>query len=122
MVMTFNEHRFTGFKLIHFNILQAIKTRFASTLDSKEALLAAVTIPKFKLRWLRDEAKKDAAKCLLAAECRAPGHPLPEELPHRTCQRRTGRLFFHLQMTKRTQIRWRLKLLIFLSQESRSKH
>lgn len=67
--------------IIPFNILQAIKTRFASTLDSKEALLAAVTIPKFKLRWLRDEAKRQAAKCLLTAECRALGHPLQEELP-----------------------------------------
>lgn len=40
-----------------------------------------MTVPKFKLRWVKDETKKDTAKVLLAAECCALGHPLPEELP-----------------------------------------
>lgn len=63
-------------------IVEAVKTRFASMLDSKEALQAAVTIPKFKLHWMREEAQKDNAKMLLAAECRAlpAGEPL-QELP-----------------------------------------
>lgn len=52
-------------------ILQGIKTRFSTILDSDEALLAAVTLPKFKLRWLRDETRKDTIKMTLVAQCRA---------------------------------------------------
>ncbi|XDV11624.1 hypothetical protein PO909_000513 [Leuciscus waleckii] len=49
--------------------LQAIKTRFASVLESNDAILAAVTLPMFKLRWLRDQRKKEMVKGMLAAEC-----------------------------------------------------
>ncbi|CAM4635836.1 unnamed protein product [Leuciscus chuanchicus] len=57
-------------------IVQAIKDRFASVLDSKDALMAAATMPKFKLRWLRDEKRRDAVKTMLISECRA---RIPEE-------------------------------------------
>ena len=50
---------------------QAIKTRFADVLDSDTALLAAVTLPRFKLRWLRTQERKDKAKAELLAVCRA---------------------------------------------------
>uniref|UniRef100_A0A8C1Z2W8 BED-type domain-containing protein n=1 Tax=Cyprinus carpio TaxID=7962 RepID=A0A8C1Z2W8_CYPCA len=49
-------------------IVQAIKTRFASVLESNDAILAAVTLPMFKLRWLRDQRKKEMVKGMLAAE------------------------------------------------------
>ncbi|KAL2096766.1 hypothetical protein ACEWY4_005973 [Coilia grayii] len=52
-------------------IVQAIKSRFSSILDSKDALMAAATMPKFKVRWLKDEKRRDAVKTLLISECRA---------------------------------------------------
>jgi len=61
--------------------LQAIKTRFSSILDSDEALIAAVTLPKFKLRWLRDETRKDNIKMILAAQCRALTIEIPQKGP-----------------------------------------
>lgn len=39
-------------------------------LESENAILAAVTLPRFKLRWLRTQEKKDKAKASLLAECR----------------------------------------------------
>lgn len=51
--------------------LQAIKTRFGPVLESHNALLAAVTLPKFKVRWLKEEQRRDALKTLLTRECRS---------------------------------------------------
>jgi len=51
-------------------ILQATKICFDAVLDSQEGLLAAATCPKFKLRWLRDERRREYLKELLTTECR----------------------------------------------------
>lgn len=39
------------------SIFQAVKTRFAPVMDNRDALLAAVTLPKFKVRWLKEESE-----------------------------------------------------------------
>ncbi|KAL7831355.1 hypothetical protein SRHO_G00308580 [Serrasalmus rhombeus] len=52
------------------SIPTAIKARFAEVLQSETAVLAAVTLPRFKLRWLRTQERKDNAKASLLAECR----------------------------------------------------
>uniref|UniRef100_A0A672F911 BED-type domain-containing protein n=1 Tax=Salarias fasciatus TaxID=181472 RepID=A0A672F911_SALFA len=43
----------------------AVKTRFAPVMDSRDVLLAAVTLPKFKVRWLKEESedRREALKC-----------------------------------------------------------
>ncbi|XP_038123771.1 zinc finger BED domain-containing protein 4-like [Cyprinodon tularosa] len=61
-------------------IVQAIKRRFASVLESNDAMLAAVTLPKFKLRWVRDQRKKEMIKGILIAECHK-FFPDPEQQP-----------------------------------------
>ncbi|KAL3987880.1 SEL1 protein [Sarotherodon galilaeus] len=50
--------------------IKNVKTRFAHVLGSEDALLAAVTLSKFKLRWLHDQARKDLAKARLLVDCR----------------------------------------------------
>uniref|UniRef100_A0AAY5L3R6 HAT C-terminal dimerisation domain-containing protein n=1 Tax=Esox lucius TaxID=8010 RepID=A0AAY5L3R6_ESOLU len=55
--------------IIATGLPDAIKTRFASILESNDAILAAVTLPMFKLRWLRDQRKKEMVKGMLAEEC-----------------------------------------------------
>lgn len=60
-------------------LFQAIKTRFACVFESKDALLAAVTLPKFRLSWLRDQDRKDLAKASLVAECRKHVREQPQQ-------------------------------------------
>ncbi|KAK0147565.1 hypothetical protein N1851_012966 [Merluccius polli] len=50
-------------------IVQAIKTRFAAVLENKDAMVAAASLPMFKLRWCKDQVKKDMVKGYLVAEC-----------------------------------------------------
>ncbi|KAK0143439.1 hypothetical protein N1851_018414 [Merluccius polli] len=60
-----------------------VQTCFAGVLDNKDALLAAVSCPKFKLRWLRDAGRRERVKELLTAECRttAPATQSPASVP-----------------------------------------
>lgn len=37
----------------------AINRRFEKVLDSKDAIISAITLPKFKLKWVESQAKKD---------------------------------------------------------------
>lgn len=55
---------------LHYISLQAIKTRLAEVLESENAILAAVTLPRFKVRWMQSQDRKDKAKASLLAECR----------------------------------------------------
>ncbi|XP_078030344.1 uncharacterized protein LOC144466811 [Epinephelus lanceolatus] len=60
-------------------IVQATKTRFASVLESNDAMLAAATLPMLKLR---DQRKKEMVKGILAAEChKLVLHPGPVQQP-----------------------------------------
>ncbi|CAB1439861.1 unnamed protein product [Pleuronectes platessa] len=61
-----------------------VQTRFAGVLDYKDALLAAASCPKFKLRWLRDAGRRERVKELLTAECHrttAPAAQGPVSVP-----------------------------------------
>ncbi|CAL8333628.1 unnamed protein product [Merluccius merluccius] len=64
-------------------IVGAIKDRFAANLNSKDALLAAVSLPK--LCWVREEARRDHIKLLLTTECcsltEEPAAPMPDPQP-----------------------------------------
>ncbi len=48
-------------------IVGAIKTRFAATIDSKTVLLASNSLPKFKLRWVKEETRRDHITSVVAA-------------------------------------------------------
>ena len=53
-----------------YAIDSAIKEQFANIFDSKDAIIAAVTSPKFKLKWIELQEKKDAYKQMVVDELR----------------------------------------------------
>uniref|UniRef100_A0A3B4ERU9 BED-type domain-containing protein n=1 Tax=Pundamilia nyererei TaxID=303518 RepID=A0A3B4ERU9_9CICH len=76
--------------------MTAIQTRFAGVLDDKDALLAAASCPKFKLRWLRDAGRRERVKQLLIAECctTAPLAKNPASVPSATTSSSQGEMDF----------------------------
>ncbi|CAI5669815.1 unnamed protein product [Oreochromis niloticus] len=75
-------------------IVKAIQTRFASVLDDKDALLAAASSPKFKLRWLRDAGRRERVKQLLTAECCTTAPQNPASVPSATTSSSQGEMDF----------------------------
>lgn len=52
------------------SIDSAIKQRFSQIFHSHDAIIAAVASPKFKLRWVEKQGKKDQYKQMLLDEMR----------------------------------------------------
>ena len=48
----------------------SIRRRFSGIFDSRCAIIAAITLPKFKLRWVETQQKKDSLKQMLLDEMR----------------------------------------------------
>ena len=51
-------------------IESSLKRRFGCTFGSKNAIIAAISLPKFKLRWIDDQTKKDQLKQMFIQEIR----------------------------------------------------
>lgn len=51
----------------------SIRKRFSAIFDSRHAIIAAITLPKFKLRWVETQHKKDTLKQMLLDEMRLCG-------------------------------------------------
>ena len=53
-----------------YTIKSSIKHHFAKVFESNNAIIAAITLPKFKLKWVDDQRKKDQFKQVLMQEIR----------------------------------------------------
>jgi len=64
--------------------VQSIHRRF----DSKSAIIAAITVPKFKLRWVETQQKKDSLKQMLLDEMPLYDHVAVVEEESQSSQRK----------------------------------
>ena len=46
-------------------LLQGVDTRFQGYMDRQDLVLASLTMPQFRLRWLPDEAARQTAKLIV---------------------------------------------------------
>lgn len=53
-----------------YAIESSVKRRFDHVFDSKDAIIAALTVPKFKVKWVDSQEKKDAYKQMMMEELR----------------------------------------------------
>lgn len=53
-----------------YAIEESIKQRFGAVFDSKNAIISAMTLPKFKLKWVEQQIKKDQYTQMLLDEMR----------------------------------------------------
>uniref|UniRef100_A0A8C7XYA4 BED-type domain-containing protein n=1 Tax=Oryzias sinensis TaxID=183150 RepID=A0A8C7XYA4_9TELE len=88
----------------------AIQTRFSIVLDNKDALLAAISCPKFKLRWVKDGARKQQLKNLLVAECQilsssAGDSDKTDNVPNKVITTVTGMEFFEFESNELSELR-----------------
>ena len=51
-----------------YAVESSIRRRFQHIFDSKDAIIAAITSPKFKLKWVDSQDKKDAYKQMMVDE------------------------------------------------------
>ena len=54
-----------------YAIESSIKRRFSHVFYSKDVIIAALTLPKFKVKWVDSQEKKDAYKLMMMDELRA---------------------------------------------------
>ena len=52
-------------------VADAIRTRFQKVFNDDNAIIAAITVPKFKLKWVEAQSKKDLYKQMLIQEMRS---------------------------------------------------
>ena len=58
-----------------FSIENAINQRFEKVFDSKDAIISAITLPKFKLKWVELQNKKDRYTQMVIDEMRLYANP-----------------------------------------------
>ena len=93
----------------------SIKRRFHHIFDSKDAIIAALASPKFKLKWVDSQDKKDAYKQTMVDKLRLLESDTLTEWSEWNTRQRKKYFFMNLTLTmiRSQQMMWKVKLLIF---------